>query len=371
MHGTIFGPEQMMASRPHVARRCSERERMSGLKIEGVDKHFGSHSALSNITLAVPEGSFVCLLGPSGCGKTTLLRIIAGLEQPSRGHILLDGADITAVPAHRRDFGMVFQSLALFPHLTVGENVAYPLRLRGISKADQEREVKRLLDLVRLPGIAERGISQISGGQRQRVAVARALALKPRLFLLDEPMSALDAKLREALQVELKILQERLGITTILVTHNQREALTMADLVVVMSEGHVQQVAPPMEVYRRPSNAFVADFVGTTNLISGVVRQPGRVEAAGAVLALPSALMSGDVIISVRPEDLRLACGPSQNVLSGKLVFIRHLGATTELSVDIGATVLIVQVPTRDSEAMSSGAPVFVAIDPASCVVLH
>ncbi len=270
---------------------------MSGLELRHVTKQFGSFRAVDDVSLGVPEGRFVCLLGPSGCGKTTLLRMIAGLEEPSSGQILLAGEDLTRVQTHKRDLGMVFQSLALFPHLSVGDNIAYPLRLRGRSRAEQRTRAAELLELVRLPDMADRPVSKLSGGQRQRVAIARALALSPRLFLLDEPLSALDAKLREAMQIELRQLQQRLGITTIVVTHDQREAMTMADLVVVMGEGRIRQAAPPVEIYRRPADAFVADFIGTTNLI------PLK---AGRVLGRPlgHGVADGEGTVSIRPEDV-------------------------------------------------------------------
>jgi len=343
---------------------------MSGLVVSGLSKSFGEFAALRDVSFEVAQGRFVCLLGPSGCGKTTLLRMIAGLDDPTSGRIMLDGADVTRVPAHQRDFGMVFQSLALFPHLTVGENIAYPLRIRGAAKAEQAREVDRLLDLVRLPGVSGRAVNQLSGGQRQRVAIARALALKPRLFLLDEPMSALDAKLREALQIELKLLQERLGITTILVTHDQREALTMADLVVVMLEGRIQQIAPPMDVYGKPATAFVADFIGTTNLLKGRVKPGGLVQVADVTLALPDTPASGAVTLSIRPEDLRLMAEPGPNRLPGIITFVRHLGANVEVSVDVGPAVLVVLAATRERATLASGQTVHVAVDPATCVVL-
>jgi len=343
---------------------------MSGLVVSGLSKSFGEFPALRDVSFGVAHGRFVCLLGPSGCGKTTLLRLIAGLDDPTSGRIMIDGADITRVPAHRRNFGMVFQSLALFPHLTVGENIAYPLRIRGAAKAEQAHVVEGLLDLVRLPGVSGRAINQLSGGQRQRVAIARALALKPKLFLLDEPMSALDAKLREALQIELKLLQERLGITTILVTHDQREALTMADLVVVMSEGRIQQIAPPMEVYSKPATAFVADFIGTTNLLKGQVKPGGLVQVADIVLTLPDLPASGAVTLSIRPEDLRLVVEPGPNRLPGTITFVRHLGATVEVSVDVGPAVLVVLAAARERAALASGQAVHVAVDPATCVVL-
>ncbi|HVG49027.1 MAG TPA: ABC transporter ATP-binding protein, partial [Rubellimicrobium sp.] len=240
---------------------------MNDLSLRGLTKRFGSVAAVDDVTLDIPGGRFICLLGPSGCGKTTLLRLIAGLEEPSAGRILVGGQDQTDTPTHRRDFGMVFQSLALFPHLSVGENVAYPLAIRGASRARRRARAEELLALVRLPGMADRRIHQLSGGQRQRVAIARGLAIDPRLFLLDEPLSALDANLREHMQMELRQLQGRLGVTTVVVTHDQKEALTMADVVIVMDRGRVQQMGAPMEVYRDPANAFVAGFIGTSNLL--------------------------------------------------------------------------------------------------------
>ena len=251
---------------------------MSGLAIKDITKRFGDFTAVDAINLSVPHGTFVCLLGPSGCGKTTLLRMIAGLEEPTSGAILLDDQDITPMPTHKRNLGMVFQSLALFPHLSVGDNIAYALRIRGASREEQAKRVDELLKMVHLPGFADRPVAKLSGGQRQRVAIARALALSPKLFLLDEPLSALDAKLREAMQVELRQLQQQLGITTIVVTHDQREAMTMADLVVVMGNGKIRQAAAPIEIYRKPADAFVADFIGSTNLLDVTADSAGRAD---------------------------------------------------------------------------------------------
>ncbi|WP_226623704.1 ABC transporter ATP-binding protein [Alloyangia pacifica] len=344
---------------------------MSGLIVENVDKFYGSVQALSDISLIVDNGQFVCLLGPSGCGKTSLLRIVAGLEDPSAGRIVLDGADITSKPAHKRDFGMVFQSLALFPHLSVGDNIAYPLAIRGVPKDKRRAEVERLLDLVHLPGKADRAITQLSGGQRQRVAIARALIMQPKLFLLDEPMSALDAKLRETMQVEVKRLQRDLGVTSLLVTHDQREAMTTADLVVVMSEGKIQQVAPPIEIYRNPANAFVADFIGITNLIPGRI-EGGRFEGPGGALTLPGA-KPGNATLSIRPEDIALAPQAGADTLSGTVTFVRHLGATTEISVDTGNADekdLTVSLPGRTHCPLEVGDTAHLSVDPASVVVL-
>ncbi|MGR3313998.1 MAG: ABC transporter ATP-binding protein, partial [Roseovarius indicus] len=215
---------------------------MTELSLRSMTKRFGRLTAVEDVTLDIPDGSFVCLLGPSGCGKTTLLRLLAGLEMPTEGQVIVSGEDHTAVPPEKRDFGMVFQSLALFPHLSVADNVAYPLTIRGRSKAEARKRGTELLDLVQLSGLGDRRIHQLSGGQRQRVAIARGLAIDPKVFLLDEPLSALDANLREHMQVELRQLQQRLGVTTIVVTHDQKEALTMADMVIVMNEGRVQQI---------------------------------------------------------------------------------------------------------------------------------
>jgi putative spermidine/putrescine transport system ATP-binding protein len=348
---------------------------MSGLRVENVSKSFGNFIALEDIDLDFPHGKFICLLGPSGCGKTTLLRCIAGLEAPTGGRILLDGRDITPVPAHKRELGMVFQSLALFPHLSVGENIAYGLRIRGVDPATQRKRAEELLELVRLPGVMDRAISQLSGGQRQRVAIARALALNPKLFLLDEPLSALDAKLREAMQIELKLLQQRLGISTIVVTHDQREAMTMADIVVVMDHGHVKQVGAPLDSYRNPADAFVADFIGTSNLMEAVVENGAlrvgdhRLRAA----RMPQGLVAGArVTISIRPEEVhvRPAAEPGENRLPGTVRFIRDLGAIVEVRLDCGGGEVLATMTPRERPQAGLGDPVAVELPAAACVVL-
>ncbi len=349
---------------------------MSALVLDGLTKRYGSFTAVHGASLRIPHGQFVCLLGPSGCGKTTLLRMIAGLEEPSGGQLLIDDRDITTTPAHKRDFGMVFQSLALFPHLSAGENIAYPLRIRGVPADERRRRAESLLELVRLPGMADRPVSRLSGGQRQRIAIARALALEPKLFLLDEPLSALDAKLREAMQIELKQLQRRLGITTIVVTHDQREAMTMADLVVVMSEGRIRQAAPPMEVYRRPADAFVADFIGMTNLLEGVVTAPGRACVPGGELILEGLPPHGCALLSVRPEEVLLhpAMGTGQegraNRLTGTLSFVRDLGASVEFRIDVAGREIVALTRPQDRPAVEPGGAVIVEIPAEACVVL-
>jgi putative spermidine/putrescine transport system ATP-binding protein len=343
---------------------------MSGLSLNGVSKQFGEFTAVDDVSLAVPHGTFVCLLGPSGCGKTTLLRMVAGLEEPSAGTIVLDGQDITSVPTHKRDFGMVFQSLALFPHLTVGDNIAYSLRIRGASREEQKKRVDELLKLIHLPGFADRPVAKLSGGQRQRVAIARALALSPRLFLLDEPMSALDAKLRESMQVELRQLQQQLGITTIVVTHDQREAMTMADLVVVMGEGRIRQAAAPVEIYRRPADAFVADFIGSTNLLEVSADSAGRARVLGVPVAgldLPAQMAPAS--ISIRPEDIRLTA-PGNGALTGSVTFIRDLGGTVETFVEASGTTIVAVATPRERPDVTVGAQVGIVLPPESCVVL-
>src|SRR5918992_1517869 len=287
-----------------------------GLKLEGLVKRFDEVTAVDGVDLELPPGKLISFLGPSGCGKTTMLRMIAGLERPTEGRIFVDDEDITDRPAYTRDIGMVFQSLALFPHLNVAGNIGYGLRIRGAPKNQVATTVEELLKLVSLSGMGERRIQQLSGGQRQRVATARALALAPRLFLLDEPLSALDANLREQLQVELRLLQQQLGITTIMVTHDQREAMTMSDLVVVMNAGRIEQVGPPLDVYRRPGSSFVAGFIGRTNLLQGEASGDDAIAVAGRPFDVAGdADLTGDVTISVRPEAAQLIAGdvPDRN----------------------------------------------------------
>ena len=340
---------------------------MSTLDLVNVTKRYGEIVAVDDAVLSVPSGSFVCLLGPSGCGKTTLMRIIAGLETASTGEVRFDGDRIDGQPVHRRDFGMVFQSLALFPHLSVGDNIAYPLKIRGRGKAEREARVAELLDLVRLPGVAHRPVTQLSGGQRQRVAIARALAVSPKLFLLDEPLSALDAKLREAMQVELRQLQQRLGITTIVVTHDQREAMTMADMIVVMKGGRILQMDRPIDVYRKPSSPFVADFLGQTNCLTARASGEGA-EIAGALLpGLDLGAGRREAEISVRPEDIAVR-REGEAPIAAEVEFVRDMGSTIEIYLKTAAGPMIAQRPTGHGE-LQIGDRVSLAVDPGSVVV--
>ncbi|SMC99834.1 ABC transporter ATP-binding protein [Rhizobium sp. RU36D] len=342
---------------------------MSGLTLENVTKEFGNFTAVKGVNLTVPHGTFVCLLGPSGCGKTTLMRMVAGLDLPTSGAVRLDGEDITHVPTHKRNLGMVFQSLALFPHLTVGENIAYSLRIRGAAKEEQKKRVEELLGMIHLSGYADRPVTKLSGGQRQRVAIARALAISPKLFLLDEPLSALDAKLREAMQVELRQLQQRLGITTIVVTHDQREAMTMADTVVVMSGGKIRQAAPPVQIYRRPADTFVADFIGSTNLLDFEADSSGRVRVLGAPVEGLTAPGLQKGILSVRPEDVQLTA-PGGATIPATVTFVRDLGGTIETFVEAGGKQIVAVSMPHAKPDVAVGQAVGLRLSPASCVVL-
>jgi putative spermidine/putrescine transport system ATP-binding protein len=347
---------------------------MLGLSVGDLTKRFATFTALDHVSLDIGLGEFVCFLGPSGCGKTTLLRIIAGLETPTTGRVSLNGKDITDIPANRRGFGMVFQSLALFPHLSVAENIAYSLRLKNRSRPERKARVAELLELVRLPGLGHRGIAQLSGGQRQRVAIARALAQEPSLLLLDEPLSALDAKLREEMQIELKLLQQQLKLTTILVTHDQREAMTMGDSIVVMAGGRVQQTGSPIEIYRRPSNRFVASFIGQTNLIDATIEDKGHVRVGDHVTRVGTLETATDpgraITLSVRPEDVRLTRMNGSVGLSGEIAFVRDIGASIEAHVVCGEHRIVSVTTPRDWIGAAPGDAVMIEFPPEACRVL-
>lgn len=326
---------------------------MQGLRLAGITKSFGSVRAVETTNLDFAQGELTALLGPSGCGKTTLLRMIAGLEAPTRGSILLGDTDITEQPAHARKFGMVFQNFALFPHLSVRENVVYSLMISGTPKAEAMATGERLLDLVQLTGFGDRRIGELSGGQRQRVAIARALAQEPEVFLLDEPMSALDAKLREGMQVELRMLQQRLGITTIVVTHDQREAMTMADKIVVMSQGQVEQLGTPQQIYHKPENAFVADFIGRANFFDGVTEQAG-VRVGSALLEATAAegfLPGTPVRVACRPE---VACVVDRTspgtALPATVTFVRDVGPARDIHLETEIGRIIVEYARGETD---------------------
>ncbi|HEX8545033.1 MAG TPA: ABC transporter ATP-binding protein [Pseudomonas sp.] len=347
-----------------------------GLQLSSVNKSYGADTrVVKDVSLDVPQGQLVCFLGPSGCGKTTLLRMVAGLESVSSGTIRFNGRDITQTPVNERNFAMVFQALALFPHLNVGDNISYSLKLRGMARQQRKEKVDELLELIKLPGIAGRNITQLSGGQRQRVAIARALAQEPLLFLLDEPLSALDAQLRDHMQVEIRQLQQQLKITTILVTHDQREAMTIADIIVVMGNGVIQQMGPPLEIYRNPANRFVATFIGQTNLLEARVLDE-RLEVLGHSvhsLRIPQGTARGQhVTLSIRPEELRIepCVGIPPGVPSAKVVFVRDVGASIELHVLCVGQELIATAPPATWPGIRPGDQVAVHFPAAAGVVL-
>lgn len=348
---------------------------MSGLLIEGVTKTFGAVTAVEDVNLSFTTGEMVCFLGPSGCGKTTLLRMIAGLEEPTAGRIHFEGRELTHVPVHQRDIGMVFQSFALFPHLSVGENISYSMRIRGHSRSECEDRARELLDMMHLPGTADRRISQLSGGQRQRVAIARALALNPQVFLLDEPMSALDANLREAMQIELRKLQQELGITTVVVTHDQTEAMTMADQIVVMGRAKVLQTGTPMEIYKTPVDRFVAGFIGTSNLLPARMTGADTVSACGAELSITGNAAghgAGDeVLLMTRPEEVFVRAGAgAANTVPGRVTFVRDIGATIEILVDCAGHEVIAVLTPKDWPDVKVGQDVHVEMPAPACSVL-
>src|SRR5215813_4979062 len=352
---------------------------MAGGRIELVSltKRF-AEVAVDNIDLTVASGEFFSLLGPSGCGKTTTLRLIAGFEQPTSGRILLDGADVSGVPPHRRNVNTVFQSYALFPFLNVDDNVAFGLRHRGVGKADLKRRVNESLDLVRMSDFAKRRPGQLSGGQQQRVALARALVLNPAVLLLDEPLGALDAKLRRSLKVELKALQERVGITFLYVTHDQEEALTMSDRLAVMNAGRIVQLGTPRTIYEEPADTYVADFLGVSNLmeVEVVERGPGpqcRVKLGELALAVDRGEVDsvGPAHALIRPERVRIEpyaqdgqAGPNRvPAMVERLVF---LGASTQVMLRLAHGELVqAVVPNDGTEAsLSQGTPVHVFLAP-------
>jgi spermidine/putrescine transport system ATP-binding protein len=290
--------------------------------------------AVDDVTIEVARGEFFSLLGPSGCGKTTSLRMIAGFEEPDEGKVVLTGTDIVGVPPYERNVNTVFQSYALFPHLTVADNVAFGLRFQHCSKDDRRRRVGEALELVRLSEYAARKPHQLSGGQQQRVALARALVLRPRVLLLDEPLGALDAKLRRALQFELKALHREVGITFVYVTHDQEEALTMSDRLAVMREGEIEQVGAPRDVYDSPASTYVADFLGLANLLPANVASAGSVVIDGRSFAAPTGDTVGDCTVFARPERLRVV-GAGEGIVGGPVTHVVFVGSTTHIRVAV------------------------------------
>jgi len=326
-------------------------------------------TALGDVSIGIKQGEFFTLLGPSGCGKTTLLRCIAGFETPTSGTILLFGRDITHTPPNQRPVNTVFQSYALFPHLSVAQNVGFGLKMQGKPAAEVAQEVERVLALVKLEDFADRLPQQLSGGQQQRVALARALAPKPEVLLLDEPLSALDLKLRKEMQSELKRLQTETGITFIFVTHDQEEALTMSDRIGVMSAGALMQVGPPREIYDHPVNRFVADFIGETNFLVGQVDGQGLRIGSGDVIAVPLNGQTGEVTLAVRPEQINI--GPAGTGVAAKIIDMTYLGTDTHYTVALGdASTLVARVQSNSGASLSVGDSVGITFDAKAVQVL-
>jgi spermidine/putrescine transport system ATP-binding protein len=303
------------------------------VRLDNVVKRFDETVAVDGISLEIPHGSFFALLGPSGCGKTTTLRMIGGFEEPSEGAIYLGEQDVVGTPPYKRDVNTVFQSYALFPHMSVFDNVVFGLERRGVDKAERRGRVLEILELVDLAGRENRKPKQLSGGQQQRVALARALVNNPRVLLLDEPLGALDLKLRKQMQLELKRIQGEIGITFVHVTHDQEEAMTMADTIAVMNLGKIEQLGSPTELYERPRTAFVANFLGTSNLLEGSVEGPGSVRLGdGTLVEVETGGASGQVAVGVRPEKVRLGAG-LPNRLSGRVKESAYIGVATQIVV--------------------------------------
>jgi putative spermidine/putrescine transport system ATP-binding protein len=327
---------------------------MARLSLKALSKHFGTAVAVQHVDLDVGDGELVALLGPSGCGKTTTLRMVAGFIAPTAGQILIGEQDVTRAPPYERDTGMVFQSYALFPHMTVAQNVSFGLEMRKVGRAEREQRVREALQMVRLDHLAERLPRELSGGQQQRVALARALAVNPAVFLLDEPLSNLDAKLRAEVRLQIRALQQRLGLTTLIVTHDQEEALTMADRLVVMDQGRVKQIGTAEELYERPADAFVAGFVGRCNLIAGTQHPEGFCPQNSLGL-LPVQGVSGRAIFALRPERVTVEpdsggdgagdTGAGEGV-AGQVSAITYLGSQTEYHVDVAGNPMISIQPT-------------------------
>jgi putative spermidine/putrescine transport system ATP-binding protein len=347
---------------------------MAQLEIDRVSKRYGEVHAVRDVSLTVADGEFLVLLGPSGCGKTTTLRVVAGFAEPTRGTVRLDGRDITELPPWKRNAGLVFQSYALFPHLTVAQNVAFGLEMRKIGAGEIASLVADALRLVRLEHLAERLPRQLSGGQQQRVALARALVFRPDVLLLDEPLSNLDAKLRQEVRVEIRELQRKLGLTTVMVTHDQEEALTMADRLVVMHDGSVRQVGTQQDLYERPTDRFVAGFVGRSTFIEGEVEASGRFVSAGGLVLRCGPAAPGLATLALRPERILLDVAPQpgmDNSLPGVVEFVSYLGATVDMHVRISpAERVVVQIPNRSGNLFPKvGDEVHVAWPAANAIV--
>ncbi len=365
----------------HKPRGSSGVERKTTVELSGVTKRFGEFAAVDDVSLEIVEGEFFSLLGPSGCGKTTTLRMIAGFEEPTRGEISVAGQRMRGVPPYRRPVNTVFQSYAVFPHMNVFDNVAFGLKRTKVSRGDVRRRVAEACEMVQLSGFEKRRPVQLSGGQQQRVALARALVNRPRVLLLDEPLGALDLKLRKEMQLELKNLQHEVGITFVYVTHDQEEALTMSDRIAVMDSGKLRQLADPATLYERPTDRFVASFIGQTNVLSGTVeamsgaRVTLRLASGSRVEAVAreeeDVEVGARVYAAVRPEKVRFGLG-GDNASAAEVKQVVYLGSSTQYIVELagGQTLTLYQQNTHDANGSEVGDEVHVAWDAASCLIL-
>ena len=352
----------------------SQRQEVADVRLERVTKRFESVLAVDDLSLEVPKGSFFALLGPSGCGKTTTLRMIGGFEEPSAGAIYLGEREVSGLPPYKRDVNTVFQSYALFPHLSIFENVAFGLRRQRVSRDQVKGRVNEMLKLVDLAGYGDRKPRQLSGGQQQRVALARALVCKPQVLLLDEPLGALDLKLRKQMQLFLKRLQHDVGITFVHVTHDQEEAMTMADSIAVMNGGRIEQLGSPDALYERPSTAFVAGFLGVSNLLRGTVEGSDAIRLeAGALIRAQVDGRTGPVAAGVRPEKITLGAGGGENELEGNVMETAYIGVATQVIVDTPAGTVQVFAQNIDSGGRipGPGSRITLSWSPASTFVVE
>ena len=323
--------------------------------------------SVDHVSFSLPRGEMLALLGPSGCGKTTILRMIAGLIDPSAGAIMLDGKDISSMPVYKRNMGMVFQAYALFPHMTVAQNVSFGLEMRNVGRAEREERVAKALDLVKLTGLGERKVGQLSGGQQQRAAIARSLVIEPKLLLLDEPLSNLDAKLRDEMRDEIRDIQARTGVTAIFVTHDQDEALSMADRLAVMSAGKLEQIGTPRDIFDHPQTEFVASFIGAGTMFEGKVAEPGLAVLEGLMPLrfTGDAPVGATVKLMIRPHRLRLADHSSQlNTFHGTVEHVVYRGQTLSLTVRCANRLLQADLPTHAGEMPEKGSAISLAVSP-------
>ncbi|MEQ1953807.1 ABC transporter ATP-binding protein [Mesorhizobium sp. CN2-181] len=350
------------------------------VEFQGVDIDYGKFSAVKNFSLSIGKGRFVTLLGPSGCGKTTVLRAIAGLVAISGGRISIGGKRVDQVPIYKRNTGLVFQNYALFPHKTVFDNVAFGLKYRDVPKADIVRKVAAALEMIRLPGSEKKLPHQLSGGQQQRIALARAIVFEPEVLLMDEPLSALDANMREEMRGEIKKIQRETGITAIFVTHDQEEALAMSDQIVVMNAGRIEQIGTPSQVYEQPDTKFVASFLGKANIVAGTVSsvygESAEISIAGdhvVTVAAPGGLKTGNAVdLVIRPQRLRIADGRDGgvNTFPGRVISAAYLGGNVAYEIDAGGPSVLRAVNPIAGHLWSEGAQVSVTFNPQGCVLL-